>query len=139
MAFPLLEIFSIGSKLIDKLLPNPEAKAAAQLELAKLQQSGELAQLAAETDLAKGQLEINKAEASSDNLFVAGWRPFLGWTCGAAFCYHFILQPLLAFLFAAFGHAIALPAFDMATLNSVLLGMLGLGTLRTAEKISRKK
>lgn len=137
MAFPLLALFDIGTKLINKLIPDPQAKAAAQLELARLQQTGELAALAAETDLAKGQQAINLAEASSENLFVAGWRPFIGWTCGAAFAYHFILQPLLAFLFSAAGHPIQLPVFQMGELSTVLMGMLGLGGLRTFEKIKK--
>ena len=136
MAFdPISIALEVGSKLIDRLFPDPLARAAAQQKLLELQQTGELAQLAAETDLAKGQQEVNKAEAASGNLFIAGWRPFIGWTCGAAFAYHFVIQPLLAFTLAAAGHPITLPSFDMSTLSTVLMGMLGLGGLRTVEKI----
>ena len=136
MAFdPISVALEVGGKLIDRLFPDPLARAEAQRKLLELQQTGELAKLAAETSLAEGQLAINKAEAKSDNLFVAGWRPFIGWTCGAAFCYHFILQPLLAFILAAAGHSVVLPSFDMSTLSTVLMGMLGLGGLRTVEKI----
>ena len=83
MAFdPISAVLEIGGKLIDKLIPDPVAKAQAQLELVKLQQSGELAVLTADTQLATGQLEVNKIEAASSNIFVSGWRPFIGWICG---------------------------------------------------------
>ncbi len=81
------------------------------------------------------QADINKEEATSSNLFVSGWRPFIGWVCGVAFAYHFILQPLLAFIIANSGQKVELPVFDMQTLTTVLMGMLGLGGLRTLEKI----
>lgn len=139
MAFdPLTAAFSLGGKILDKIFPDPEQRAAAQIKLAELQQNGELAILAAETDLAKGQQEINKIEAGSDNLFIAGWRPFIGWVCGVAFAYHYILQPLLAFMIANAGHKVELPSFDMGELSTVLMGLLGLGGLRTFEKVRRK-
>ena len=82
-------------------------------------------------EINKAQLEVNKVEAGSTNLFVSGWRPFVGWTCGVALCYHFILQPFLTFLLYAFGYQIVLPTFDMGTLTTILLGMLGLGGMRS--------
>ena len=89
-------------------------------------------------ELAKGQLEINKAEAQHKSIFVAGWRPFIGWVCGVALAYHFILYPIVVFILASFPtetFTIAqLPKFDMDSLMTVLLGMLGLGGLRTFEK-----
>ena len=89
------------------------------------------------TEINKAQLEVNKVEAGSTSLFVSGWRPFVGWTCGVAFCYHFILQPFLTFLLFAFGYQITLPTFDMGTLTTILMGMLGLGGLRSYEKVKR--
>ena len=81
------------------------------------------------------QLEINKAEAASGSIFKGGWRPFVGWTCGIAFAYHFVLQPLLIFIFAYSGlETPDLPQFDISTLLPVLGGMLGIGGLRTYEK-----
>ena len=81
------------------------------------------------------QLEINKAEAASGSLFKGGWRPFVGWTCGIAFAYHFVLQPLLIFVFAYIGlETPDLPKFDVGTLLPVLGGMLGIGGLRSYEK-----
>ena len=85
------------------------------------------------------QIEVNKAEAASASLFKGGWRPAVGWVCAMALFYHFILQPVLLFGVAVSGVAIpALPEFDMASLMPILLGMLGLGGLRTVEKIKGK-
>lgn len=121
-------------KIADKIWPDPTARAKGLLELEQLKQTGELAELAAETELVKGQLAINQVEAGSASFFVAAWRPFIGWVCGVAFAYHFVLQPLLAFGMASFDHTIQLPTFDMDALNTVLMGMLGLGGLRSFEK-----
>lgn len=132
---PISAVLDIGGKLIDRLWPDATQRDAAKLELLKMQQNGELAQLAAETELAKGQIEVNQAEAGSSSLFVAGWRPWIGWVCGVAFSYHFVVQPLLAFILAATGHPVTLPTFNMDALYTVLLGMLGLGGMRTVEKI----
>ena len=80
------------------------------------------------------QIEVNKAEAAHGSIFVAGARPFILWTCGVAFAYHYILQPLLAFIFSAAGHPVPLPAFDMEGMMYVLGGILGLGGMRSFEK-----
>jgi|TARA_B110000902_G_C13780232_1_gene387913 hypothetical protein len=86
-------------------------------------------------ELAKGQIEINKAEATHKSIFVAGWRPFIGWTCGVALCWHFVLAPVTMFVCAYLAVEIPeLPTFDMGSLMTVLMGMLGLGGLRTYEK-----
>ncbi|HZR02821.1 MAG TPA: holin family protein [Burkholderiales bacterium] len=131
----LTSIFKVAQGLLDRLFPDPEKKAAAQLELLKLQQSGELAKMASETDLAKAQLAINQAEAQNPSLFVSGWRPAIGWVCGLALTYQFVLRPVVASVAAAAGHPVPnLPGLD-DTLWQLLFGMLGLGTLRTAEKI----
>lgn len=135
MAFPILALIPVVEKIFDKIFPDPTAAADAKLKFLELQQSGELAVLAAETELAKGQQSINLEEAKSASLFVSGWRPAVGWCCAAAFFYHFLLQPFLAFGFAAAGHKIDLPAFDMDALFTVLMGMLGLGTMRSFDKL----
>jgi len=86
-------------------------------------------------ELAKGQLAINAEEAKSRNIFIAGWRPFVGWTCGLALFVHFLFIPIADVVTAYLGYAPpSYPAFDMDTLMTVLLGMLGLGGLRTYEK-----
>lgn len=128
-------VFDFGSKVLERIFPNPADRIAAQTKLVELQQTGELAQLAAETDLARGQQAINLEEAKSENWFVASWRPFIGWVCGAAFAYHFVIQPLLAFTLAQMGRTVTLPIFDMDALNTVLMGILGIGGMRSFDKM----
>ena len=125
---PITAALDIGGKIIDRVWPDPAQANIAKLELLKMQQSGELAVITA-------QIDVNKAEAASPSLFVAGWRPFVGWTCGAAFAYKFVLAPALAFGLAAAGHPVELPVLDFTEMSTVLLGMLGIGGLRTFEKI----
>jgi hypothetical protein len=88
-------------------------------------------------EINKAQIEVNKIESASNSFFKSGWRPFVGWTCGIALCYHFVLQPFLMFLCVSFGHPMDLPVFDMSTLTTVLFGMLGLGGMRSFEKVKR--
>jgi hypothetical protein len=128
-------LIPIIGNLLDKFFPDPSAAAEAKLKLMQMAQTGELAQLDAELKMATGQQEINKVEAASSSVFVAGWRPFIGWVCGAAFAFKFIGGPLAVVIMAALGHPITLPAFDFTEMSTVLLGMLGLGGLRTMEKV----
>jgi len=81
------------------------------------------------------QAEINKMEAQHRTVFVAGWRPFIGWVCGFALAYNFVLRDLLIWFF---GPETAPPALQMEHLMTVLLGMLGLGGMRTFEKLNDK-
>lgn len=85
-------------------------------------------------EIAKSQIEVNKEEAKSRHWWIAGWRPAAAWITVIAMGYHYIIQPFLIFLLAIFGVELDLPSFDMDTLMTVLLGMLGLGSLRTFEK-----
>ena len=80
------------------------------------------------------QIEVNKVEAQHRTVFVAGWRPFTGWVCATALAYHFILEPVIVFILALYNIQLTLPQFDMGSLLTVLMGMLGLGGLRTYEK-----
>lgn len=132
---PITAVLDIGGKLIDRLWPDPVQAATAKLELIKMQQSGELAQMNADLQMASGQTDINKVEASNSSLFVSGWRPFIGWVCGVAFAFKFIGGPSAVFVAGYFGHPIILPVMDFTEMSSILLGMLGLGTLRTVEKV----
>lgn len=125
---PLTAVLNLGGQLIDRIFPDKAAADAAKLEMLKMQQSGELAQMA-------GQMDINKVEAASSSVFVAGWRPAVGWTCAAAFAFKFVLGPSAVVLMAIIGHPITLPVFDFSEMSTILLGMLGLGGLRTVEKI----
>jgi len=113
--------------ILDRFFPDKE-----KAEQAKREIESQLTQHLANIDLA--QLEVNKEEAKSRNVFIAGWRPFIGWTCGIALCWTYILQPIAQFVLAQTGHLIDLPGLDMSTMMPVLLGMLGLGGLRTWEK-----
>ena len=88
-------------------------------------------------EINKAQIEVNKIEAGSSSLFKSGWRPFVGWVCAFALCYHFVLQPMLAFILTARGLELVLPDFDMTTLTTVLMGLLGLGGMRSFEKVKR--
>lgn len=121
--------------LLDKFFPDPIAANAAKLQLMQMAQNGELAQLDADLKMATGQIDINKVEAASTSIFVAGWRPFIGWVCGAAFAFKFIGGPFAVIVMAMAGHPITLPEFDFAEMSTILLGLLGLGGLRTVEKI----
>ena len=129
-------IFDLGKGLIDRLWPDPAQKAAAALELARMQQNGELAQLAAETDLAKLQIQTNIEEAKSTNWWVAGWRPAIGWVCGAGLAYAALVEPFTRFAAKVwFGYTGDFPVIDTDLTLQILMGMLGLGAMRSVEKI----
>jgi len=119
------------SGLLDKVIEDKDQKAQLAHEIATM--SDNHAQQAL-----MGQLEINKAEAASGSIFKGGWRPFIGWVCGVAFAYHFVLQPLIVFGVTASGVDIPeLPEFDMGSLMTVMMGMLGLGGMRSIEKLKK--
>jgi len=117
--------------LLDKFIEDKDQKAALAHEIATMAEK----QMHEQT---MGQLEVNKAEAAHRSIFVAGWRPMVGWVCAAALAYHFIIYPITVFILVSFNvtglHPSDLPSFDMDSLMTVLLGMLGLGGLRTYEK-----
>lgn len=130
-------LIPVIGNLLDKILPDQQAQADAKIKLLDLAQKGELAVLDAETRIALGQLEINKTEASTD-IFRGGWRPATGWACVFGLVYQFLLQPILPWAVAAAGGSVPpLPQIDNDTLMVLLSGMLGLGGLRTFEKIKR--
>lgn len=124
--------------VLDKVLPDPQAQADAKLKVLDLAQKGELAVLDADLRLALGQIEVNKAEATTD-LFRGGWRPATGWTCVGGLFYNFILQPVLPWVARLFGADVPdMPTIDNETLMVLLTGMLGLGGMRTFERIKGK-
>ena len=113
------------SKILDKFVVDKDLKAQLRHEITTELHRANMA-----------QIEVNKVEAAHKNMFVSGWRPFVGWCCAAALAYHFIFQPILVFVLSLSGIAITLPEFDMNSLMTVLLGMLGLGGMRSLEKIN---
>lgn len=83
----------------------------------------------------QGQMATNTAEAANPSTFVSGWRPFVGWVCGAGFAMQFVVGPLLTWGSTLYGKPVTLPPLDIETLLTLLAGMLGLGGLRTFEKV----
>jgi hypothetical protein len=117
--------------ILDKFIEDKDAKNTMAHEIATMAEK-------AAHEAAMAQVEVNKMEAQHRSLFVAGWRPFIGWTCGIALAYHFVLNPLIMFGVSWAGVEIPeLPEFDMGSLMTVLMGMLGLGGLRTFEKVKK--
>jgi len=114
--------------IVGRFLPEDKEKRAVAEREIKAQLTTHLAQI----DLA--QLGINKIEAGHRSIFVAGWRPFIGWTCGVALCYTYVLQPIIIFVMTQTGQVVPLPEMDLSAMMPVLMGMLGLGGLRTFEK-----
>jgi hypothetical protein len=131
MALPIIgSILSIGEKLIEKLIPDPKLKAEALQKLAEMEQKGDLAVIA-------GQVEINKIEAANTNLFIAGWRPFLGWVCAGAFAISLVVIPLTGYVALVAGRPLPPPPkMETEQVMMLLTGMLGLGGMRTIEKLS---
>lgn len=129
-------ISDLATRAIDvagKFIPDADKRLEMQTDVLRMAHEAEMGALKAETDLALGQIEVNRAEAASGNLFVAGWRPAVGWVCVAGLSYQYFLRPVLSPLVAKYT-GLALEAVDLGDMMVLLLGMLGLGTLRTAEK-----
>ena len=116
--------------LLDKFIEDKDQKAALAHQIATM--SERHAQ-----ELAKGQLAVNKAEAASTSLFVAGWRPAVGWVCVLGMASNFVLIPMVNFILALVESTVTVPLIDTSTMMPVLLGMLGLGAMRSAEKIKK--
>ncbi len=132
---PVSLLLEVGSKVIDRVFPDPAAAAAAKLELFKLQQSGELAQLAADTDIAKAQIGVNQTEAGSSSMFVSGARPFIMWGCGFSMLYAALFEPIMRFCAVViFKYPGTFPVIDTTLTTQILLGLLGLAGMRSFDK-----
>lgn len=122
-------IASLVQTVVNKIFPDAGQMQKDKFALA-LQESLQQFQLD------KGQMNINQVEAASSSLFVSGWRPFVAWTCGFSFGWNYVLHPLFDYFVAVSGHPIpALPVLDMDIMVPVLGGLLGLGTMRTVERV----
>jgi roadblock/LC7 domain-containing protein len=124
MAFGIDDAIAAGLKVIDKFVPDPAAKAKAEAELR--------ADLLASD---KAQMEVNKAEAQTGSLFIGGWRPAIGWVLAAAVAYTYLLVPIGMWIAFVVGKPISKPPVLDANLWELMFAMLGLGGLRTFEKI----
>ena len=133
--FGIDDVIATGLKILDKVIPDPDKKAEAQFKLLQLKQTGDLAEIAAGVALAKGQTDINAEEAKNASIFVSGWRPFIGWVCGSAFAAKYIGGPLCFVIAQYTGHPFTLPPMEFGELMPVLFGMLGLGAMRSFEKV----
>lgn len=123
MAFGIDDALAAGLKVLDKFVPDPAAKAEAEKEL--------------RTDLLawdKGQVEINKIEAQSTNIWASGWRPAIGWSCAYSFVFTYTVAPTVGWIASMYGATVPMPAFNQAVLDTLLYALLGLGGLRTFEK-----
>ena len=128
MSFGIVkELIGPVTGLLDKFIEDKDQKARLAHEIATL------AQKEAHKNAAL-QLEVNKTEAAHKNLFVAGWRPFIGWTCGLGMFGNFITIPFANFVLALLSYEIAIPLVPLETMMPVLMGMLGLGAMRSFEK-----
>jgi hypothetical protein len=110
------------------------------LEVLKIQSAVSQAELQTQVALVQAQTHVNEIEAANSNIFISGWRPAIGWICGTAYAYHFVIFPFLTFTITAVGFPIdiaKLPVIDWTELSVVLTGMLGLGALRTYEKVNK--
>lgn len=130
----VLDFFEPIVAIVNKLIPDKAAAAAAADQLKGMLAQGQLQeQLDSLTSVTTAQSDVNKVEAASTSVFVAGWRPAIGWVCAAAYAFQFLLRPLLQWGSAFIGHPIQLPGLDDA-LTQLTYGMLGMGAMRTIEK-----
>jgi hypothetical protein len=116
------------ASLLDKIIPDAGERQKLAHEIATMAERQA-------HEIALAQIEVNKEDAKSSDVFRGGWRPFIGWTCGTAFALHFVVFPVLNFFLVAAGEAEVKILFDMNTLLTVLGGLLGLGAFRSFEKV----
>lgn len=126
--------------ILDKIFPDKTAAEAAKVKLMELAQTGELANLNASVTLASGQMEVNKVEASSEGWYKGGWRPAIGYICALALFYNYIGYPIALFCVALYSPSIVVPPSPIDdNMWELLLGMLGLGAMRSWEKRGTSK
>ena len=116
--------------LLDKFIEDKDQKNSLAHQIATMSQRHA-------QELAKGQIEVNRVEAASNSMFVSGWRPAVGWVCVLGMAANFIVIPMTNFVLALFESPITIPLIDTATMMPVLMGMLGLGAMRSTEKIKK--
>lgn len=133
----LLPFGGVIEKVFDRVIPDPNLRAQAEMELLKLHQAGEFRHLEHQERTDAGQVAVNVEEAKSDSLFKSGWRPAVGWICAIALSAQFFGLPLLTWVAANTLGWEPPPALETEQLITLLFGMLGLGGYRTFEKFKR--
>lgn len=138
---PLTAAFEIGKTVINKIWPDPVAQAEELRKLEELKQTGDLAQLNAHVQLMLGQLKVNEAEAQHKSVFVAGWRPFIGWVGGLALAWQFVIYPMMIWVWKIAevkgvvpSGIVPPPVLDTSALYTIITGMLGIGAMRSFDK-----
>ena len=132
---PFTAIFDLGKTAIEKIWPDANKRAEEMRKLEELRQKGDLAELNAHVQLMLAQIDVNKEQAKSKSMFVAGSRPFIIWVCGFGLAFQYILYPLLVWVWAfAAIPGTPPPPLDISTMMPLLLGLLGLGTMRSFDK-----
>jgi hypothetical protein len=133
---PLSSILDFSKAVLERFVADPKAKAEAIQQLAQMQQSGDLAAMAQ-------QANINAIEAANPNMLIAGWRPGIGWVCGAGLAMAYVVGPLvqlgIALVAVAHGLPFVPPVVDLTTLSPILMAMLGMAGLRTVEKVTKSE
>jgi len=124
MSFGIDDAVAAGLKVLNKFIPDPEAREKAEVELRNSLQAWD-----------KGQTDVNAVEAANPSVFVSGWRPFIGWVCGIALAYQYVATPIVMWVAYTFGIKLAAPPKFDETLWQLVFAMLGMGGLRTYEKI----
>lgn len=123
----LIGLMPILSQVLDRVLPDPEAKAKAMKEIMEQAANADLAQMA-----------VNKTEAGHARIFVAGWRPFIGWIGGAIFAWHYLIKYMILTFASFFNDKLVTAVLNSAPLDdnfwTVIVGILGLGAMRSFEK-----
>jgi len=133
MAFdPITAILNVGNTLIDRLIPDKTQAQAAKAQLVQMQVAGELQQM-------QGQLAVDQTEAANTSVFVAGWRPFIGWICGLALATDFIIRPVFMWACNLAHRPADFPTLDMTELMPLVLGMLGMGALHVTQDVMNNK
>ena len=127
MGEPISKPIDAFGNAIDKIFTSDEEREQAKAVLLKLEQQPAIL-----------QAELNKIEAGHRSLFVAGWRPMIGWTCGLGLAYAWLIRPLIGDIGHMFGHTINMAEFNTDNMMQLVIALLGLGGLRTYEKIKGK-
>jgi hypothetical protein len=136
-------IADLLNTVITRVWPDKTAQQQAQqqfaLQLAQMQQAGELDQFDKQVQLALEQVQVNNTEAANGNFFVSGARPAIMWICGGGLGYQFLCRPLFSWASVAWWHVPIPPTLDMSTLSTLLFGLLGLGTMHVTENVMQGK